>query len=376
MSEEFRPGWRGLPRYPDPVPGPDVSPRSVPPPPPEPPGRQWPVVVAAAVVLVSVAVFAVIGNRVGLPADPAASGSGASMSGATSTPTDPATPGPPAQATTPADAVAGFLQAVADGDLNRALSYSADPPPDSPLLTAEVFTQAQQAAPLTDITVPPASGPTPLTTVSALYRVGGDPVAQSFGVRQVGDFWKLDKVTAELDLSPLRSGGLPLSVNGAPIETDVVAALPGAYSFSTGLEFVTFANRGVLTVTGPSTRLSSEVGPTVTEAGKEAAVGAAKKSFESCLKVKAINPKNCPFSLQDRGLEIRKDTIVWTVEGDDPFAKAKVTAAGAVASVTVTYRVKLTASCAGFTQCSGTDSGTNTARINLVKQPLKLKWLA
>ena len=379
MAEEFRPGWRGLPRYPDPVPRPDVSPRPAPPP-TEPPGRQWPVVAAAAVVLVSVAVFAVVGNSVGLPADPAASGSaasgGAASGGATPTPTDPLSPAPSAQASTPVEAVAGFLQAVAAGDLDLALSYSADPPPASPLLSADVFTAAQQAAPLTDISVPTLSGPTPPTAVSALYRVGGDPVSQSFGVRQVGEFWKLGRVTAELDLSPLRSGGLPLSVNGAPIETDEVAALPGAYTFSTGLEYLTFANRSVLVVTGPSTELSAEVGPSVTDVGKDAALDTARKSFQSCLTSKAVNPKNCPFNLQERGLNVEKDTIIWTVEGDDPFATAKVTASGAVASVTITYSVKLTASCSGFTQCSGTDSGTNTARINLLAQPLRAKWVA
>lgn len=378
MSEEFRPGWRGLPRYPDAAPGPEVSPRPEPPPPPEPTGRQWPVVVAAAVVLVSVAVFAIIGNRVGLPANPltASDGASASGSGAGSTSADPASPGPAPQATTPTDAVAGFLQAVAAGDLELALAYSADPPPVSPLLAAEVFTQAQQSAPLTDISVPTLTGPTPVTTVSALYRVGGDPVSESFGVRQVGEFWKLSKVTAALDLSPLRAGGLPLTVNGAPIEANEVAALPGAYTFATGLPFVTFANRSVLTVTGPSTQLSAEVGPSVTDKGKEAAVDAAQKSFRSCLKVKAVNPKNCPFNLQDRGLNVTEDTIVWSVEGGDPFADAKVTATGAVASVTITYSVELTASCTGFAQCSGTDSGTNTARINLLAEPLQVKWLA
>ena len=370
MSEEFRPGWRGLPRYPDSVPGPDVSPRPAPPP-PEPAGRQWPVVVAAAVVLVSVAVFAVIGNRVGVPAPVFSSG----VSSPTAA-TGPASSSPSAQATTPADAVVGYLQAVAAGDLDLALSYSADPAPDSPLLSAEVFSQAQQAAPLTDISVPTLSGPSPPEAVSALYQVGGNPVSQSFGVRQVGDVWKLDQVTAELDLSPLRSGGLPLSVNGVPIETDVVAALPGAYTFSTDLKLLTFANRSMLTVTGPSTQLSSEVGPTVTGLGKDAAVDAAKKSFQSCLKVKAVNPKNCPFNIQDRSLSLREDTIVWSVAGADPFAEAKVTASGAVASVTITYSVKLTASCTGFSQCTGTDSGTNTARINLLTEPLEAKWLA
>jgi len=370
MSEEFRPGWRGLPRYPDSVPGPDVSTRPAPPP-PEPTGRQWPVVVAAAVVLVSVAVFAVIGNRVGLPADPVSSSAPSSTAA-----TDATSANPSAQAGTPADAVVGYLQAVAAADLDLALSYSADPAPDSPLLTAEVFSQAQQAAPLTDISVPTLTGPSPPTTVSALYQVGGDPVSQSFSVRQVGDFWKLGEVTAELDLSPLRSGGLPLTVNGAPIETDVVAALPGAYTFATELKFLTFANRSVLTVTGPSTQLSAEVGPSVTDVGKDAAVDAAKKSFESCLKVKSVNPKNCPFNISDRGLSLRKDTIVWSVEDGDPFDKAKVTAAGAVASVTITYSVKLTASCTGFIQCTGTDSGTNTARINLLAEPLVAKWLA
>ena len=324
-------------------------------------------------VLVAVAVFAVIGNRVGVPAEVASS---APSTGSTAGPTDPASATPSAQATTPVDAVAGFLQAVAAGDLDLALSYAADPPPASPLLTADVFSQAQQAAPLTDISVPTLSGPTPVTSVSALYRVGGDPVSESFGVRQVGEFWKLSQVTAQLDLSPLRSGGLPISVNGAPIETDAVAALPGAYTFATGLKFVTFANRSVLTVTGPSTQLSAEVGPSVTDVGKDAAVDAAKKSFQGCLKVKAVNPKNCPFNLQDRGLNVSKDTIVWSVQGGDPFADAKVTATGAVASVTIAYSVKLTASCSGFTQCSGTDSGTNTARINLLVQPLKVKWLA
>ena len=172
----------------------------------------------AALVLLSVGVFAVIGNRVGLPqATPPAS------SAPPNSPADTASPTPtgPVQAATAAEAVVGYLQAVAAGDLELALSYGATPPPTSPLLTDAVFAQAKPGC-----TADGDLGAAAVRSEPGHHGVGHLPGWRGPARRPVTTRVTPGRRTVEagqglhrrLDLKPVSDGGLPVTVNGSPVE--------------------------------------------------------------------------------------------------------------------------------------------------------------
>lgn len=293
--------------------------------------------------------------------------------------TGPTRPGPsnapiPAAAPSAVDAVGGYLRAVAAGDLPAALAYATDPPADLTLLTPEVFAQAHRRAPISAIAV---SDPDPAapTAVTATYRLGDEPVRETFVVRPGDRGWTLDQVVAALDLSTLHQANVPVLMEGVRVESTTVSVLPGAYEVTTGLVNLDFA-QPIVPVDSPSAALpTNALRPQATKAGRKAMLAAAEASFDTCLKAKSLDPDNCPFKLRSGGPAVDRKTIVWARKpGTDPFKNATVASVGTKGTVTIDYAVTLTATCTKFPECTGSDAGTNTAAFDLTAEPLKPTW--
>jgi hypothetical protein len=116
----------------------------------------------------------------------------------------------------------------------------------------------------------------------------------------------------------------------------------------------------------------------LTSAGEEAAVKAAKKSYNECLEANSLNPDNCPQKFNTK-YDWDKSTINWEEVGGDPFQKAEVTFSGTQARIEIPINLKPTGSCTyqgRSGNCSGTLTGTSVAVIKVTsKPPLKVKWL-
>ena len=306
--------------------------------------------------------------------DPGVTASQVPTTGPNPTTSAPPSSGAPPATGTAADAVQGYLQALANGNAVAALAYAAQPPPDDTLLTAEVFAQARRAAPVSNITVDPPSGVNP-GSVDATYQVGGDQVDETFTVTKVGAAWKIDKVAAEVDIALIRALKVPVVVNGVRVKSDTVYALPGAYKVTTGLKTLSWGSNDVVVVTGPSAPVDTyELNPKLTSGGKKALIAATKKNFNGCLKAKKLKPKGCPFKQSDGGYDIEESTVTWRRVGADPFKKATVSSYGTSATVVITFKVAMSASCrSGTSRCTGDYGGTNVATYDLTKK-LKPKW--
>ena len=134
-------------------------------------------------------------------------------SGAT---TGPSSSAPPAAGARPSDAVFGYLTALASGDAQEALAYGQSQPTESSLLTDKALATALKDAPLTAIEVPHVDGHNE-AAVEASYKLGKRSVTETFDVVKQQDAWKLRRVAAEVDLGLVRSGAVPLLINGAQI---------------------------------------------------------------------------------------------------------------------------------------------------------------
>ena len=328
-------------------------------------GKLWLIIGAATLALLLVGTVAVVAlTRFGSP-----------DRDVTVPSSQPPTSGPNTQTTpTPADAVQGYLQALAAGDAEEAVSYAAEPPADDTLLTPEVFAQARRAAPISDIAVEPPGGVNP-GSVNASYQLAGEHVDETFTVREVGGAWKIEKVAAEVDIGLARALKVPVVVNGVRVKSDTLYALPGAYTFTTGLKTLSWGANDVVTVSGPNAPVDTyKLNPQLTKSGRSALIAATKKNFTTCLKAKKLKPKGCPFKQSDGGYRIQESTITWRRVGPDPFKKAKVTSSGTSASVVLTFTVALSASCrGGAARCTGDFSGTNAAVYDLTRK-LKPTW--
>ena len=328
------------------------------------------IVGAAVLAVILIAVLAVVLTTRGAPsANPQP---GSSTAGQQTNPPSTA----PQKTPRPSDAVAAYLQALVAGDATAALSYAADPAPTGPMLTNAVLAKSQQRAPLTGIDVPVVEDQN-AKSVSATYTLGNSAVSESFDVVKVGSTWKLSRAVKDLDLSFIVDGPFPLKINGVKVAQQSVAVLPGSYAFSTGLPYVSYGSKNVVLVKSPFAEANTyNIQSQLTNAGKKAAVSAAKKSYNKCLKAHSLTPKNCPQKFNSK-YRYDKSTITWT-EAGNPFRKTEVTFSGSQARIQIPLNLKLSGSCTyqgRSGNCSGTLTGTSVAVVKVTTTPLKAKWL-
>jgi hypothetical protein len=325
---------------------------------------------AAALAVILMAVLAVLLTTRGAPsANPQP---GSSTAGQQTNPPSTA----PQKTPRPSDAVAAYLQALAAGDATAALSYAADPAPTGPLLTNAVLAESQQRTPLTGIDVPVVEDQN-AKSVSATYTLGSSAVSGSFDVVKVGSSWKLTRAVKDLDLSFIVDGPVPLKINGVKVAQQSVGVLPGSYAFGTGLPYVSYGSQNVVLVKSPFAEANTyNIQSQLTNAGKKAAVSAAKKSYNKCLKAHSLTPKNCPQKFNSK-YRYDKSTITWK-EAGNPFRNTEVTFSGSQARIQIPLNLKLSGSCTyqgRSGNCSGTLRGTSVAVVMVTTTPLKAKWL-
>jgi hypothetical protein len=373
----FAPGeqtaeWQGGPQdgpYGAP-PGPYGAGPTPPAPQPKGKGKILIIVGAASLAVILMAVFAiVVATRGGPAANPGGSAQGQQTNTGQSS--------APHSTPRPSDAVSAYLQALAAGDAAAALSYAADPAPTGTLLTNEVLAESRNRAALTEIQVPVVEDQN-ATSVSATYTLGNSAVSESFDVVKVADTWRLSRAVKDLDLSFVVGGSVPVKINGVKVDQDSVAVLPGSYAFTTGLPYVGYGSKNVVLVKSPYVEADTYgIQSQLTKSGKKAVISATEKSFNKCLKVHSLNPKNCPMKF-DSKYRYTKSTITWQETGSDPFRKPKVTFSGTQARIEIPLDLKLSGSCTykgRSGNCSGTLTGKSVAVLKVTTKPLNVNWL-
>jgi hypothetical protein len=276
-----------------------------------------------------------------------------------------------------ADAVRGYLQAVAAGNARAALTYAAQPPLQSDLLTDAVLAESKRRAPITAIDVPDVDDQT-ASAVTANYKIGSTRVSHTYQmVRTGGDQWKLATVTAvvEIDYQP----AVGMKINGAKLTGALPELLPGSYAITTSSKYVKVGSASFV-VKGASTAIERHATPaSLTKAGKKLAISAAKKDLNRCLSTRAIAPKNCPFGVRSNGFKNNKSTIRWTVVGKDPFAKAKpklLETNVIVSSISIRLRFSSSCSSNGVPYVCHADINNSAWATVPLAHPKKVRWSA
>jgi hypothetical protein len=330
--------------------------------------NKLPLIIGAAV-LALVLVGTIIGVAVvrGGGDEPAAGG-GAGGGGTSSA---------PAESKLPSDAVRGYLEALAAGDAQTALSYASTAPSDTTFLTNEVLAASLKAGPITAINVPEVNDKYTYS-VAASYKIGNQAVNADFPVEQEGDAWKLREVAYDLTLSSSQNKTLPMLINGVTVEADKAAVFPGTYAFTTGLDNIGYGKNNKLVVKSVSDYPEgmSEIQPTITSAGEKAFTKAVEDSLDKCMKSKKIKNENCPNTFdQITGAQPDNGTLKWSYDKDalDNMKIRLDYSNPVIAETNLSLGIKATAECDG-SPCRLTSYGNPDPSGNLTKDPIKITW--
>ena len=187
----------------------------------------------------------------------------------------------PGWARTPADAVHGYLTAVAEGHAEDAIAYLAGPPADRTFLTDAVLARSHRLAPITDISV--LKDKYFLSPVKARFRVGDVVQTETFDLVQNGTYWfitSLPPVQLTDGLEPAAMLGVPLEIDGVPLGRGLSEAslFPGQYQVTSPHPFVRLDSQFTV-----PTDTEVALAPRLNDEGRRRITEAAQTQLDSCL---------------------------------------------------------------------------------------------
>jgi hypothetical protein len=226
---------------------------------------------------------------------------------------------PAAQASSPSDAVSGYLTAVADGDAKTALGYLSSPPADSTLLTDEALAASNTLAPITEIDVPETEGEGGSADVTASYLLNGETVTTTFSTLDYDDDgkWELSGGTGSIYTKPF--DGLGLTINGQAVDAESVEVFPGAYELATSLKNFTLTGPTTVTVTEPyQSAETTEIKPALTDEALVQFRGLVRAAGDACVASTTLAAGcgiDLPATISD-GTQLADGTITRSLSAD------------------------------------------------------------
>jgi hypothetical protein len=379
------PGGPGQPPYGYGPPGPlgPQGPQGVPPGQPRKSGGARTLIIVGAVVLALI-LIGVIGGVLLLNRGSQTATTDPQTQGSTQAPGQPSsapTTEPPPLAVKPSDAVKGYLEALAAGQAERALSYGEKTPTDTTFLTDAVLAQSNQLAPITDINVPDVNNEY-ASQVEASFQLGKQAVNENFSVTKEGDVWKLRETYRELDVSVGRSRTVPMIVNGVRAETTNLRLFPGAYQFTTGSKYLIWGDGEVIFIQSPSDYPSgvASLRPAVSADGEKAFINATKDKVKECVKSKKLANPGCPNNIDrvSSTYKVKDGTLKWEAESADNVDSMRISLdydnpAYAEGSVSLGLRGRADCNAPGGT-CIITPFNLLRPRANMLTEPISVNW--
>jgi hypothetical protein len=252
----------------------------------------------------------------------------------------------PGTASNPTAAVRAYLAALASGDADTALSYSAARPTDTTYLTSDFLTQMMAVHPIANVIIPDDQPTQSPATIHATYVLGETNVEAHFTVQQHDRKWLLDGGYLTLDLSSLNGWGQPLTLNGVDLgESGKVQVFPGVYT-------LTLKDTPMINIVNPAFTIAyPEANPTfdqmsltLSEDGLSRIRAAADQKLNNCLASRELQPAGCGFGFA--GAEtgtVDPATITWTLRESSDLSTVPLALDGSSTSIAL-GEVSITAS--------------------------------
>lgn len=211
----------------------------------------------------------------------------------------------PAQA---GDTVRGYLEALARGDAEAALSYAINPPPDKTLLTDDILKKQIEKSPIGDIRIVESS---PTGKVHVMVTFGDNVVDDTLYLKQDGDggAWKMESIALPVDFQKDKAAEGSALIDAITLFGEPIAKSGRPYVFPGPVEFGTSNPNIEVDVVNPVFLLSNlqwgvnaNYNFAVSEAGKDAVKKAMMPVVVECAKSQLLSPPNCPQQAEIPGM--------------------------------------------------------------------------
>lgn len=208
---------------------------------------------------------------------------------------------------TAAETVTAYLQALSDGDAEKALSFGKSEPSSKDFLTDDILGKQIAKQPITNIRVLDKGddrSPLGMGTVKVAAEFGGKTSEADVRLTKVDDTWKLDNAFVRLDLQNISAqDGAESTVTlfGEPLkDKSSVNVFPGYQQLGSTNDYLDVTQL----VEGATLQALSFGGTSflqlkfdLNEKGQQAVQTAVSDAFTACERSHALNPPGCPYQM-------------------------------------------------------------------------------
>lgn len=211
------------------------------------------------------------------------------------------------------DAVKGYLEALARGDAEAALSYSSDQPGSKEFLTDAILKKQTAQWPITDIKILGDSGVLSFGQVHVSAKFGNNVSDVTLSMKKSGKDWKLEHAAIKIDAeSSVDNKALEtLTFFGTSVGKSPIYVFPGwVNAGSTNVNVAAKLQRPYLLdrLSYGSSYLSG-LEFELSDSGQSAIMSAISTQLAACTRSTQLAPPDCPQRAHDS--EVVDGTVVW-----------------------------------------------------------------
>jgi len=249
----------------------------------------------------------------------------------------------------PVEAVTGFLQAVAQGQADQALTYLAHTPTNTTFLTNDALAPVAGQMTVGDVTEPNWVAGETTATVTGEFGINGAAESVQYSLTSTSNGWRLSaSALPTVILSDYVSPGTGVTLNGIAVsDADLKAGVPlfpGPYQLALTNPFLALAT-GAFTVTDQADFSTMSRYDNVTLAADAPAqlASAAQAKLDACLASQEMMPTDCGFGFSslENGATPNLSTLHFTLQSSDLSSATWQLAPGSSLQATATVSISI-----------------------------------
>jgi hypothetical protein len=211
---------------------------------------------------------------------------------------------------TAAETVTAYLEALAAGDADKALSFSKSEPANADLLTSEVLAKQIAKMPISDIRILDGGEDMAgigMTSVKVAVKFGDQLSDSELRLSKVEETWKIDDAINKIELMSPSAADETLTLFGKELKKgEAFYVFPGFVEVGSSNEYIDVTADsplldGLMFSFRPTYELNDD--------GVEAVTTAIADAFAGCETSKQLNPPDCPVKLNEYGAV--DGTVTW-----------------------------------------------------------------
>ncbi|MEZ0366573.1 hypothetical protein ACAG26_23125 [Mycobacterium sp. pUA109] len=267
--------------------------------------------------------------------------------------------------------VKAYLEALAKGDADKALSYSSDQPASKELLTDEILQKQIDKWPITDIKILDDNGSFGLGRVHVSAKFGDQTSDETISVKKSAKKWKLEHAAVKLDTknASINNAAMKtLTIFGKPVGDSPVYVFPGWVDMGSDNPNLTAEPKKPILLNDLylGDAYLSDVEFSLSDKGNKAVSQAISTKLQQCTSTNQLSPRGCPQSVYQ--YDLVDGTAAW---GTPDTSKLKLELRGYDLEASITGQIvfPLTARTRSGDTWTGTDTESVYGKADLSKDP-------